>query len=87
MNHPKTGEQELERLAEKYAEANEGDNHYSGFKAGYRAAESETELLRNAAEFTRNFMEDCPESIVQFEQALKLLNAALADDKASQGDK
>jgi hypothetical protein len=39
MTPPKS-EQELERLAEEYAEANEGDNHYSGFKAGYRAAEA-----------------------------------------------
>jgi hypothetical protein len=29
---------ELDKLAEEYAKNNEGDNNYSGFIAGYRAA-------------------------------------------------
>jgi hypothetical protein len=34
-----TSDEELEKMAEGYAEANEDDNHYSGFLAGFRAAE------------------------------------------------
>jgi len=34
-----TSDENLEKLAEGYAEANEDDNHYSGFLAGFRACE------------------------------------------------
>ena len=86
MTHPKTGEQELERLAEKYAEANEGDNHYSGFKAGYRAAQQETELLMKEVEEWKacakgwmNSTEKAQKRIEKLENALEYIQ--LIDEK------
>jgi len=57
MNHPKTGDEELERLAEDSVETWHKKNNWvptdrscmpsiAAFQAGYRAHQSETELLR-----------------------------------------
>jgi oligoendopeptidase F len=59
MNHPKTGDEELERLAKDYAES--CDNESGGFLthqleairkkaflAGYRAAQSQTKSLKKS---------------------------------------
>ena len=80
MNHPKTGEQELERLAEKYNE---------GFKRGVDAAviahQSETELLRKRVEKLRSALWQADKLYAADKERAVLIRLALeADDKETE---
>jgi len=102
MNHPKTRDEELERLARE-AIPLRTDNAVSAtvdlmkrqvWIAGYRAAQSETELLRKRVEKLENALTNIAtaEGIdmsfygeVLGGKLMEMARQALADDKASEG--
>ncbi len=80
MNHPKTGEQELERLAQESSAEYFGGNsyvydHVYAFKAGYRAHQSETELLRKRVEKLEVVLDRCWDRFAAFSTATEAYGA------------